>query len=251
MLRMQRKVGHGKYFEPADAAAEMNLQYEPGQVQLSVDDFNDMGWINEAFTLGGGPDGGLSCSLTSRGVEEAEDIEHLYPIDTDEAPLTDESGAPFALEVSELAGDQDGLKIDESNPTAGTHPTSSEGKHYINISNESLAFGEEPKVVPGANRFLSRKDNQQPIEALTSAVEDLIEAVRADRTNDFDDKEGYLGELLVLELALAQPQVSVPLIEGVIKGAVKTLTTLFAGAVIGSLASNVIALAKPLIGSLF
>jgi len=93
MLLQQRQIAFGNYFEPKDAADEAGLLYEPGQLRLCANDFRDRGLINDAFTMGGGPDGGLACMLTASGVEEAEKLEDQLisqsPDLTDSAPASD------------------------------------------------------------------------------------------------------------------------------------------------------------------
>jgi hypothetical protein len=79
MLRHQKRIGYNQYLEPQDAAKEAGLSYESGQLRLCLNDFKDRGLVRAAFTMGGGPDGGLGSMLTAAGIEAAEEIESELP----------------------------------------------------------------------------------------------------------------------------------------------------------------------------
>jgi hypothetical protein len=182
LLHSQRKKGLNQYIEPKDAAAEYNLEYPPGQIRLCVTEFKDHGLVRAAFTMGGGPDGGLACSLTASGVEEAEEIEATFP--------------------------------------------------------ELLS----------SKRFIEPGTKAQQIDELKAKVGELKESVKENRDNDFTDKAGRLAEILALELLLAQPQISVPLVEKIIQETVYLLGQKFADKAIGMAAGAVLVLAAQALG---
>lgn len=102
--------------------------------------------------------------------------------------------------------------------------------------------------VPAADRYVAAQDNQPAIAEMRKSVRDIVKTIQEDRTNDFDDKEGRLAELLALDLLLTQPQISVPLVEKIIKETVMYLAEKFADNAIGLLAVALIAQAAKAFG---
>lgn len=102
--------------------------------------------------------------------------------------------------------------------------------------------------IPASNRYVSAKDNQPKIDEMRESVSTLIEAIREDRTNDFDDKEGRLGELLAFDLLLQQPQISVPAVELILRDTVFYLAKTFAKSAIGIIAGKLLVSAAPFFG---
>ena len=102
--------------------------------------------------------------------------------------------------------------------------------------------------VPAADRYVAAQDNQPAIAEMRKSVRDIVKTIQEDRTNDFDDKEGRLAELLALDLLLTQPQISVPLVEKIIKETVMYLAEKFADNAIGLLAGALIAQAAKAFG---
>jgi hypothetical protein len=105
MLRHQKQVGYSSYFEPRDAAKAAGLSYEAGQIRLCLNDFDERGLVRAAFTMGGGPDGGLGSMLTAAGVEAAEEAEIRIPDLAQLArylPQPGEHGEPLRKKVTEL-----------------------------------------------------------------------------------------------------------------------------------------------------
>jgi hypothetical protein len=84
MYHRQKGVGFHSFMEPKDVADAAGLIYEPGQIRLCLTEFKESGYVNAAFTMGGGPDGGLRSYLTARGIELAEEWEEELP----DTPLT-------------------------------------------------------------------------------------------------------------------------------------------------------------------
>lgn len=61
-----------EYYELKEVAEGAGLQYREGWVGKAADYFDKYGYVSDAFTMGGGVDGGLSVQLTAEGLEEAE-----------------------------------------------------------------------------------------------------------------------------------------------------------------------------------
>lgn len=101
MLKAQRKAGFDRFIEPKEVADAAGLKYEAGTIRLCIIDFENEGLIREAFTLGGGTDGGLTCTLTAHGVEEAEVIED--ELAGDEMPRRDDHTPSTAITVEDIA----------------------------------------------------------------------------------------------------------------------------------------------------
>ncbi|MCF8469945.1 MAG: hypothetical protein K9G30_04115 [Parvibaculum sp.] len=75
LWRAQQTKGLTSFLDAKTVADAAGLEYSPGQLRLCVTEFRDHGYINAAFTMGGGSDGGLGFSMTQSGVEEAEELE--------------------------------------------------------------------------------------------------------------------------------------------------------------------------------
>tara|TARA_R110000868_G_scaffold362105_1_gene624171 strand:+ start:1003 stop:1656 length:654 start_codon:yes stop_codon:yes gene_type:complete len=101
--------------------------------------------------------------------------------------------------------------------------------------------------IPAADRYVSVNDNEK-IEEILESVADLISAVKEERTNSFDDKEGRLGELLAFDLLLQQPQISVPAVEFMLRETVSYLAIKFADKAIGIAANALLLLAASFFG---
>lgn len=71
LARKDHDSGPG-YYDLQDIADESGIKYKEGWVSKAAYFFRDHGFINEAFSLGGGSDGNLDASLTAEGLEEAE-----------------------------------------------------------------------------------------------------------------------------------------------------------------------------------
>lgn len=104
---------------------------------------------------------------------------------------------------------------------------------------------------PASDRYVSTKDNQKEITQLRLKAADLIKAVEDNRDNDFEDKEGLLGELLAFDLLLQQPQISVPLVEKILSETITYLATKFVENAIGIAAKAVLIAAARLFGFSF
>ncbi|NIJ40957.1 hypothetical protein FHS78_001238 [Parvibaculum indicum] len=152
---------------------------------------------------------------------------------------TDERFDTRAKEVSRSTKTQDG--IDKL-------PAGSQASEQAASTANSIDSSESDKSIPASNRYVSHSDNEPEIAKLRSSVSDLIETTKENRDNDFDDKEGRLGELLALELQLSQPQISVPLIEIILNDTVKYLANKFADNAVGIAANIVLHLAASLFG---
>jgi len=103
-------------------------------------------------------------------------------------------------------------------------------------------------AVPASNRYVSAQDNQLLVSELRKKVDVLASGVRENRDNDFEDREGRLGELAALDLLLGQPQISAPLVEKILSETVKYLATKFAENAIGLAANAVLIAAAALFG---
>lgn len=107
----------------------------------------------------------------------------------------------------------------------------------------------EPETtIPAANRYVTLDDNDPQVKEVKKSVSELIQAVGDERSNDFEDKEGRLAELAALDLLLAKPQTSVPLVEKILKDTVTYLSQRFANATIGQIALELLKRAAFLFG---
>lgn len=61
-----------EYYELKEVAEGAGLKYREGWVGKAANYFDKYGYVSDAFTMGGGVDGGLSVQLTAEGLEEAE-----------------------------------------------------------------------------------------------------------------------------------------------------------------------------------
>ena len=102
--------------------------------------------------------------------------------------------------------------------------------------------------IPAADRYVTLDDNDPQVEAARESVSQLIQAVENERSNDFEDKDGILAELRLLELSFRQQTVSVPLVEKILRETVSMLAVRFADHAIGNLANAVWAAAGYLVG---
>lgn len=100
-----------------------------------------------------------------------------------------------------------------------------------------------PTIVPAAGRYVSSKDNEIAVSEIRRSISDLITAINNDRTNDFEDREGRVNELLTLDFMLQQNQISVPLVEKILSETVRHLAEKFADNAVGMAAQAVISLA--------
>tara|TARA_R110002110_G_scaffold60714_1_gene170859 strand:+ start:1249 stop:2118 length:870 start_codon:yes stop_codon:yes gene_type:complete len=96
--------------------------------------------------------------------------------------------------------------------------------------------------IPATNRYVSKYDNQE-IKEIAEDVANLISAIKEDRTNDFDDREGRLADLLALDFMLKQDQISVPLVETLMRQTVQYLAKRFVDVAIGQIATHILKLA--------
>lgn len=62
------------FYNLKEIADDTGLHYLPGWVTKAAYDFRDSGYITDAFTMGGGEDGGLSAALTGSGLEKAQEL---------------------------------------------------------------------------------------------------------------------------------------------------------------------------------
>lgn len=62
------------YLDLKSVADDLGLNYPKGWVRKAAYQFRDQRWINDAFTMGGGPDGGLDAEITADGIEEAQEL---------------------------------------------------------------------------------------------------------------------------------------------------------------------------------
>lgn len=69
----ERTHGPGIY-ELDQIAKSAKLNFQRGWLRKAAYHFKDQGWINEAFTMGLGEDGGLGAELTGIGLETAETL---------------------------------------------------------------------------------------------------------------------------------------------------------------------------------
>lgn len=102
--------------------------------------------------------------------------------------------------------------------------------------------------IPAADRYVSSQDNQSSVSDIRQKVEALTTAVQADRSNDFDDKEGRLAELAALDLLLGQTLISVPLVEKILNETVRYLAEKFVDNAVGIAANAVLLAAAALFG---
>ncbi len=96
--------GYDRYLSVLEVADQLGIQRDPGELRLWVKELEQSGMLDVSYTLGGGPDGGMSATLTSRGVEEAEDLLEANPtFDQDANSATGEylSSRPISEATSE------------------------------------------------------------------------------------------------------------------------------------------------------
>lgn len=183
LLKKQRVQGFNHFIEPKDAAAAENLPYRPGELRVCIMEFRNLGYINDAFTLGGGEDGGLSCSLTSAGIEEAEKLEENY---AKIGALTTEDGNHILLEQSDTG----------ASPTAST-----------NISSTSFQSGltDEAQTIPAAGRYVSVSDNQNTFNEITSELSKIKDEFAKDHNKG--DIEAEISKSIASEIAATIAQI--------------------------------------------
>lgn len=145
MYHRQKEIGLQTFMEPKDVADGVGLIYDTGQIRLCLSEYKNSGLVHAAFTMGSGPDLGLKCFLTARGIEQAEEWEEQLGV-TLQAPASD-------------------------------------------------------RVVP-------LDHNTTEYQSTIASLDKVIAEVRAERRNDFFDKEQRLAELDAGKALLSADRVS-------------------------------------------
>jgi len=127
------------YYDPGDVAEKYSVSYRSGWLRKAATYYRDYGYVDAAFTIGGGEDGGLDVSLTALGLEKAEELESeaissensssgAY-VNIDLQSLGEDVWEPLPVEVSEeernaIADELESVREDvrASNGYAATHP---------------------------------------------------------------------------------------------------------------------------------
>jgi hypothetical protein len=134
-----------------------------------------------------------------------------------------------------------GIEAAEALKASTTHSSTTFG-----FAPDSAPFGSgtfaDTSFAPASDRYVSAKDNQPLFDNIRSKVAELSDAVRENRDNDFDDKEGRLAELAALDLLLSRPQISIPLVEKILSETVTYLAKRFADVAIGQVALEILKL---------
>lgn len=105
---------------------------------------------------------------------------------------------------------------------------------FSELDSEGLTWASSDRIsgqVPAANRTVAPDDNER--RELFDSIEKLKAAVAANHENSFLDKEERLAELAALEQLLAPQNVSVELVELIVRNTVAPLAARFADQSIG------------------
>ena len=113
--------------------------------------------------------------------------------------------------------------------------------YFSELSDHGLSWADTDRIssiVPAANRTVAPNDNER--RDLFSSISELKKAVVSNQDNSFLDKEERLAELAALEQLLAPQNISIELVEMIVRSTIVPLATRFADQSIGIAAGTVI-----------
>lgn len=113
---------------------------------------------------------------------------------------------------------------------------------------EAEEYEDELSDFMASSRFVPSSANSEAVDKLREKTSELRQLVEQNRDNDFVDKEGRLAEIMAFELLISQPQISVPLVEKILRETMYYLTNRFADQAIGIVAGMVLGLAAAAFG---
>ena len=187
LAKEDEKESATRYFELKDIAEIYGIPYKPGWVRKAAYQLRDMGYIQDAFTMGGGEDGRLSAALTGDGLSAAEELEDLGGVTDYAQPLfdivelddttTDDSGIPV---IGVPASDRT-VALDHNSP----------GYHDVIKSLEELKGAIE------SNNEYRSSDIEEHERRLTD-IETTLKILENERVNENTLKVAAFGTLVYL-----------------------------------------------------
>lgn len=103
------------------------------------------------------------------------------------------------------------------------------------VPEETTSSSHAPSI-PASDRTVALDHNSAEYQEATSHLDNLVEAVQADRSNDFEDKDQRLAELKAGRELLNSSTANPTRVEAVLYGCLAYLATKFADEPIGALA---------------
>lgn len=80
-------------------------------------------------------------------------------------------------------------------------------------------------AVPASDRYVLRSDNEVPVEEIVQGLPELAQAVESSNSIEVAQREIALAEIAIFEATLAQPQISIELIERFLRFCQNSLVT--------------------------
>ncbi|MCR9241503.1 MAG: hypothetical protein NXH87_09015 [Rhodobiaceae bacterium] len=239
--KTQRPKSFNSYIDPREAATAFNLSYEPGELRACIKDFDNHGYLTVTYTIGGGEDGGLNCSLTSSGIEEAEELEANFP----------ELATVKNDEIAEIASDI--AASDKALPPGTIQTTTVEvagevGKTIYQDISEGFTNNDRDKQAPASDRTVAIDHNSEEYKSLDKNLAELVSLVKSDRTNDFENRDQILKEIEAGRTLLSSPTTRVAAISSVLGGALMYLAEKFVDTAIGDVSQAAWSALKILVG---
>ncbi|MBX3488734.1 hypothetical protein [Parvibaculum sp.] len=142
------------------------------------------------------------------------------------------------------------VENDLDDPSSFSHQYSEKGNKWLWETGGRIKTIEQhdPAEIPASDRLVKLDHNSNEYQEATHHLDELIEAVGADRSNDFEDKDQRLAELKAGRELLNSNTASPTKIEAVLYGSLGYLATKFADEPIGALAAATWAAIKILLG---
>ena len=73
-LVLEAEASTTKQLVPQTVASKRGLNFREGWLRQAVKSLDDSGLVRASFFIGGGPEGGMSLTITGDGLEQAEEL---------------------------------------------------------------------------------------------------------------------------------------------------------------------------------